>query len=150
MLMLEHMIYLTNTKKDALGRANGENRHVYYLVHAFSSRQPLVGPYCSRFFGGDYFPDDGTEHVKEKRRRKAVRENQHIVDAFFNSRVEAFVEAFLKSSGMEAEYTWFRIEYQERGTAHAHGCFRLKCDPGIADLGQTVLQGRIAPLALHK
>ena len=104
----------------------------------------------SRLFGGDSFPVNGTEHVKEKWRRKSVRENQHIVDAFFNSRVEAFVEAFLKSSGMEAEYTWFRIEYQERGTAHAHGCFRLKCDPGIADLGQTVLQGRIAALALHK
>jgi hypothetical protein len=104
----------------------------------------------SQLFGNDSFPVDGNERQKEKWRRKAVRENQHIVDAFFNERVESFAKAFLQSSGMKAEYTWFRIEYQERGTAHAHGCFRLECDPGIADLGQTVLQGRISALAIKK
>eukprot|EP00978_Attheya_sp_CCMP212_P037936 scaffold183166_cov31-Attheya_sp.AAC.1 len=58
--------------------------------------------------------------------------------------VQALLDTYYGKHGLELEWSWFRIEYQERGTAHAHGCFRLKCDPGISDLAQKVLKGRIA------
>jgi hypothetical protein len=73
-----------------------------------------------------------------------TRENPHIVDAYFMKRVQALLDTYYRKNGLELDWSWFRIEYQERGTAHAHGCFRLKCDPGISDLAQKVLKGRIA------
>ncbi len=72
-----------------------------------------------------------------------TRENPHIVDAYFMKRVQALLDTYYGKNGLELDWSWFRIEYQERGTAHAHGCFRLKCDPGISDLAQKVLKGRI-------
>ena len=51
---------------------------------------------------------------------------------------------FFGKKGLEYSWFWFRIEYQERGTAHAHGYLRLKEDPGISELTQKVLKGRIS------
>ena len=77
--------------------------------------------------------------------RKLRRQNPHIVDAYFNERVQDFVDSFFGTkSPLKATWTWFCIEYQGRGSAHAHGCCRLDCDPGIAELAQKVLKGRQA------
>ena len=51
--------------------------------------------------------------------------------------------------GLDAEYVWFRIEYQKRGTAHAHGCARLKSDPGLVQLGEKVFAGKVAQRILQ-
>eukprot|EP00978_Attheya_sp_CCMP212_P020531 scaffold58917_cov62-Attheya_sp.AAC.2 len=59
-------------------------------------------------------------------------------------RVQTLLDTYYGKHGLELEWSWFLIEYQEWGTAHAHGCFRLKCNPGISDLAQKVLKGRIA------
>ena len=32
---------------------------------------------------------------------------------------------------MDAEWFWYRFEYQARGSIHAHGCAKLKNDPDI-------------------
>eukprot|EP00978_Attheya_sp_CCMP212_P018694 scaffold51676_cov29-Attheya_sp.AAC.1 len=77
-----------------------------------------------------------------------TRENPHIMDAYFMKRTQILLETYYGKNGLECDWQWFRIEYQERGTAHAHGCFKLKCDPGIAQLAQKVLKGRIAERTL--
>jgi hypothetical protein len=73
-----------------------------------------------------------------------TRENPHIVNVYFMKRVQALLDTYYGGNGLELDWSWFRIEYQERGTAHAHGCFSLKCNPGISDLAEKVLKGRIA------
>jgi len=47
----------------------------------------------------------------------------HLVDAWFTLRVQEYVKWFF---GDECEWIWWRIEYQSRGSAHAHGCARIK------------------------
>jgi hypothetical protein len=47
----------------------------------------------------------------------------HLVDAWFTLRVQKYVTWFF---GDKCEWIWWRIEYQSRGSAHAHGCSRLK------------------------
>ena len=90
------------------------------------------------------YPDMDDEEAKAKWRRKMTRENPHIVDAYFMKRTKLLLETYYGKNSLECEWQWFRIEYQERGTAHAHGCFKLKCDPGIAQLAQKVLIGHVA------
>ena len=48
------------------------------------------------------------------------------------------------SRGLKAEYLWFRIKYQKRGTAHDNGFLRLKPDPGLIVLDEKILQERQA------
>ena len=47
------------------------------------------------------------EHEKAKYRRKLVRENPHIVDAFFYKRVEDLLNSFFEGAGLKAKWTWF-------------------------------------------
>ena len=35
---------------------------------------------------------------------------------------------------MDADWHWYRLEYQARGSTHVHGCAKLKNNPGICDL----------------
>ena len=35
---------------------------------------------------------------------------------------------------LDADWHWFRFEYQARGSIHAHGCAKLKNDPDITTL----------------
>ena len=35
---------------------------------------------------------------------------------------------------LDAEWYWYRYEYQARGSTHAHGCAKLKNDPGLCEL----------------
>jgi ATP-dependent DNA helicase PIF1 len=85
-----------------------------------------------------------TQKKKAEHRRKLVRDNPHIVDAFFYRRVQALLDTLFGPLGLEAEWTWFRIEYQGRGAAHAHGCLRLKDAPGLSNLASKVIVGRAA------
>lgn len=90
------------------------------------------------------------ELEKAKARRKMVRDNPHIVDEFFNERVNQLFKTLFGQHGIELKYLWFRIEYQKRGAAHVHGCLKLKDDPGVAALSQQVLDGRIAQRELSQ
>jgi hypothetical protein len=54
------------------------------------------------------------------------------------------LDSSFSKDGLEAEWFWFRIAYQERGAPHAHSCLRLKDHPGLSDLAFQVLDGRIA------
>ena len=77
-----------------------------------------------------------------KWKRKQVRDNPHFVDSYFYDRVKVALESFFGSKGLDMKWFWFRVEFQKRGTAHIHGCLRLKSDPDIALLGTQVLKGR--------
>lgn len=52
-----------------------------------------------------------------------ITQAPHLVDAWFYIRVQEYVKWFF---GEECEWIWWRIEYQSRGSAHAHGCVRIK------------------------
>ena len=95
-------------------------------------------------YGNTTLPRFDTELLSAQWKRKLVRENQHIVDAYFYDRVKMLLATFFGKKGLELEWFWFRVEYQKRGAAHVHGCFKLKNDPGISQLSQAVLRGRIS------
>ena len=87
----------------------------------------------------------GNESEKAKKRRKWVRENQHIVDIYFCLRVQAMLKLFLgKHFSVTTIWKWMRYEYQNRGSIHGHGCARLGSDPGLIHLARQVVNGKYA------
>jgi len=65
----------------------------------------------------------------------------HLVDAWFTLRVQEYVKWFF---GDDCEWIWWRIEYQSRGSAHAHGCSRLKNFVDLDALYEIARIGRCA------
>jgi ATP-dependent DNA helicase PIF1 len=63
----------------------------------------------------------------------------HLVDAWFTLRVQEYVTWFF---GGDCEWIWWRIEYQSRGSAHVHGCARLKNFVDLDALYETARKGR--------
>ena len=72
-----------------------------------------------------------------------VINNPHLVDWFFTKRVEEFIKEWLYNC-LDAEWHWYRYEYQARGSIHCHGIAKLKSDPGLCDLTDKALKGFIA------
>ena len=68
-------------------------------------------------------------------RIQAVINQPHIADWFFTVKLSDFVEQWLYEA-LGAEWHWYRLEYQARGSTHAHGCAKLKNDPGTCSLVQ--------------
>ena len=68
-------------------------------------------------------------------RVQAVINNPHIADWFFTAKISDFIKQWLYEV-LEADWHWYRFEYQARGSTHAHGCAKLKNDPGICSLVQ--------------
>ena len=66
-------------------------------------------------------------------RIQAVINNPHITDWYFTSKLSDWVEHWLYKT-LDAEWHWYRFEYQARGSTHAHGCAKLKNDPDICGL----------------
>ena len=75
-------------------------------------------------------PSSGSTHTS---RVNSVISNPHLTDWYFHSRLSDFINHWLRN-GLNAEWYWYRYEYQARGSTHAHGCARLKDDPGITKL----------------
>ena len=82
-------------------------------------------------------------------KRKMVRENPHLVDAYFYDRVNALLTEIFGKNGIEIEWFWYRIEYQIRDAPHVHGCLRFKRDPGILEHSKNVQMGRDAARILR-
>ena len=76
-------------------------------------------------------------------RRKNVIDNPHLVDWFFTKRFESFLKHWLYDT-MNAEWHWYRYEFQARGSIHCHGTAKLKSDPGLCRLTERALKGFIA------
>ena len=68
-------------------------------------------------------------------RVQAVINQPHMADCIFTVKLSDFVEHWLYEA-FGAEWYWYRFEYQARGSTHAHGCAKLKNDPGIFSLVQ--------------
>ena len=75
-------------------------------------------------------PSSGSTHTS---RVNSVISNPHLTDWYFHSRLSDFIDHWLRN-GLNAEWYWYRYEYQARGSSHAHGCAKLKDDPGITKL----------------
>jgi hypothetical protein len=64
---------------------------------------------------------------------QAVINNPHLADWYFTQRLSDLIKQWLYKE-MDAEWHWYRFEYQSRGSTHAHGCAKLKSDPGLCQL----------------
>ena len=78
----------------------------------------------------------------------AVITNPHIADWYFYSRLTDFVDHWLYRA-LDADWHWYRFEYQSRGSPHAHGCAKLKNDEGICALVQQAACGWLAEMKLN-
>ena len=78
-------------------------------------------------------PHPTETNVTHGMRANAVIKNPHLTDWFFHSQLKDFVNYWLHKT-LDAEWYWFRYEYQARGSTHAHGCAKLKNDPGLCEL----------------
>ena len=81
-------------------------------------------------------------------RRHNVINNPHITDWFFTQRLENFIKHWLYNS-LDADWHWYRFEYQARGSIHCHGVAKLKNDPGLCKLSEKALKGYVAEMALN-
>ena len=82
-------------------------------------------------------------------RRNIVINNPHITDWFFTQRLENFIKHWLYSS-LDAEWHWYRFEYQARGSIHCHGVAKLRNDQGLCKLSETALKGYLAEMVIEK
>jgi hypothetical protein len=80
---------------------------------------------------------------------ESFRDNPNIVVQHFYRRVERFVDELFGKDGLNAIWTWYRFEWQKRGNMHVHGMARLHSDPGLADLGKCVYDGKRAARILQ-
>lgn len=92
------------------------------------------------------FSNDSNNTAENKRQN--VINNPHITDYFFTQRLENFIKHWLYNS-LEAEWHWYRFEYQARGSIHCHGVAKLKNDPGLCKLSQKALEGYLAEIELN-
>ena len=76
-------------------------------------------------------------------RRKNVISNPHLVDWFFTKRLESFLKHWLYDT-LDAEWHWYRYEFQARGSIHCHGTAKSKSDPGLCNLSEIALKGFLA------
>ena len=85
-------------------------------------------------------------NTPENRCRNVIN-NPHITDWFFTHRLENFIKYWLYNS-LDAEWHWYRFEYQARGSIHCHGVAKLKNDPGLCKLSERALKGYLAAKSL--
>ena len=94
----------------------------------------------------DLFSNDSKSENSSDERRQNVISNPHLVDWFFSQRLDNFVKHWLYET-MDAEWHWYRFEYQHRGSIHCHGTAKLKNDPGLCELTEIALKGFLAEKA---
>ena len=82
-------------------------------------------------------------------RRQNVINNPHITDWFFTKCLENFIKYGLYNS-LDAEWHWYRYEYQARGSIHCHGVAKLENDPGLCQLSETALNGYLAQKSIDE
>ena len=83
-----------------------------------------------------------TDEDFRKWKAQNLKENPGLVNEFFVKRVEAFVGEMFGRDVLDAEWHWYRFEWQKRLSIHVHGLAKLKSDPGLTTLGIKVYQGR--------
>ena len=78
-----------------------------------------------------------SDNTAESRCQNVIN-NPHITDWFFTQRLEHFIKQYGLYNSLDAEWHWYRFEYQARGSIHCHGVAKLKNDPGLCKLSENV------------
>lgn len=94
------------------------------------------------------FSNKPHNYTNEERRQNVIN-NPHIVDWFFNQRLESFINHWLYKT-LGASWHWYRYEFQARGSIHFHGTAKLKNDPGLCKLTESALKGFLAEKNLQQ
>ena len=94
------------------------------------------------------FSNKSDNCTNEERRQNEI-DNPHIVDWFFNQRLENFIKNWLYGT-LGAAWHWYRYEFQARGSIHCHGTAKLKNDPGLCELTEVALKGFLAEQKLEQ
>ncbi|KAK3931895.1 ATP-dependent DNA helicase [Frankliniella fusca] len=71
--------------------------------------------------------------LSPRERRQLVQDNPHIVDAFFDYRVNVLINKLLQTHFKVTDY-WYRVEYQHRGSPHIHGVFWFENAPDVSNI----------------
>ena len=86
----------------------------------------------------NYWPDlqrllQQPEGATHGMRVQAVINHPNLTDWFFAAKLPQFIQHWLYGC-LDAKWHWYRYEWQARGSIHAHGCAKLKNDPGLCEL----------------
>ena len=93
----------------------------------------------------NYWPDlhrliSNSPNPTNAQRFQAVINKPHLTDWFFTNKLDNFIKHWLVGT-LDAEWNWYRYEWQARGSIHAHGCAKLKNDLGFCDLAKKAAAG---------
>ena len=129
---------MVNRLQRYVSKVQGTNQYWYQRLQELLALLEQKG--CPTFFftfsaADSHWPDlqrllQNDEGATRSQRAQAVIDNPHLTDWFFVQRLEAFVTHWLNGV-LDAEWYWYRFEYQARGSIHAHGCAKLKNDPDM-------------------
>ena len=114
---------------------------------------------CPTFFftfsaADSYWPDlqrllQTNEGASRTERAQAVIDNPHLTDWFFMQRLQESIRHWLRGV-LDAEWFWYRFEYQARRSIHVHGCAKLNNDPDIRLLRKRACQGMLEKENRHE
>ena len=129
---------MVNRLQRYVSKVQGTNQYWYQRLQELLALLEQKG--CPTFFftfsaADSHWPDlqrllQNDEGATRSQRAQAVIDNPHLTDWFFVQRLEAFVTHWFNGV-LDAEWYWYRFEYQARGSIHAHGCAKLKNDPDM-------------------
>ena len=129
---------MVNRLQRYVSKVQGTNQYWYQRLQELLALLEQKG--CATFFftfsaADSYWPKlqrllQNNEGATRPEKAQAVIDNPHLTDWFFVQRLEAFVRHWL-TGVLDAEWYWYRFEYQARGSIHAHGCAKLKNDPDM-------------------
>ena len=63
----------------------------------------------------------------------SIKKHHHIQNEYFGKGVKEFFNTYFRAHGLNVKYNCYRIEFQERGTAHIHGRCKFKSDVGLSE-----------------
>ena len=138
-----------------LAKITGSNAYWFKAREDLKAIIGYVGPltFFFTFSSADMpWPDlhalfnSGSNNIAEDKRRNVIN-NPHITDWFFTQRLENFIKHWLYNS-LDAEWHWYRFEFQARGSIHCHGVAKLKNDPGLCKLSEKALKGYLSEISL--
>ena len=128
------------------GSCNYWYKHCQQLMSILEQKGPAT-LFVTYSMADRYWPDLHrileTQGAPWAAKRKAINENPQIVASFFIKKVKAWNKLFL-GDVLDEDWSWMRYENQGRGTIHAHLMTKLKHDPGLIKLCETVYKGRQA------
>ncbi|XP_028394469.1 uncharacterized protein LOC114518663 [Dendronephthya gigantea] len=129
---------MVNRLQRYVSKIQGTNQYWYQRLQELLALIEQKG--CPTFFftfsaADSHWPDlqrllQSNEGASRTERAQAVIDNPHLTDWFFMQRLQEFIKHWLQGV-LDAEWFWYRFEYQARGSIHAHGCAKLKNDPDI-------------------